>query len=690
MMPKIQYTFGLDFGTSKTAICLAPTGVINPTIDELTIRNREDRIASCVLRNAATNRVYVGRIAEQEYLRVQDPKQRAAMTFFSNFKPHIHQSKEQRQIALEFLTAVRRAERIAEPFERTAGEAVVAAGCPVSWLANGSAETLRLLLKQAGFPPAFAIPEPVGAAFHFLGMHHLKAQDFHRDIVVFDWGAGTFDMTVLRAGHIDLAGSRSWGSTLYGGRLFDDLFYQWLLEMAQKRGRHKELRKLAGRPTDRAILLGLTCRQIKEDYSDHYSNELGAGSWTTSSSIELGVLDDKISLGDFHVENAAAFEARMRSYTASEEARRWVDMLAGDVQPQEREFVDKLKRGEPIDLKAWGVRLIEAGMAALDVGEGATAVLTGGSCNWRWFLEHVRSIPPFAGRATSVLRDNRPELTIARGLARAYAIGSYSKRLSTEIKRKRDSLIPKIQSVHRELLHTLSLELTSFFRFDEELKADLRQIFNDGLNRVARRPTDGLREHSERLINIALRDPLAQAIRPDVEKRIERWLAENRKRVDRWAERFSIEAHQRVMRLLKGEINAEIGGLVEVAIEACSATGHTPFAEALRELGGAVRFESSAFSRVLGEILSSLPPFLQRFGTSLRGLLGMGPAEDPAQAFVTRFLEAMPYAIRDNILRTEPPRVWAARVVDHLIETLETLVRVARIDQAEQLVLEVA
>src|SRR5262249_1600343 len=204
---------------------------------------------------------------------------------------------------------------------------------------------------------------------------------------------------------------------------------------------------------------------------------------------------------------------------------------------------------------------------------------------WGGSRERGRRTPPFAGRATSVLRDNRPELTIARGLARAYAIGSYSKRLSTEIKRKRDSLIPKIQSVHRELLHTLSLELTSFFRFDEELKAHLPQTFNDGLARVARRPTDGLREHSERLINIALRDPLAQAIRPDVEKRIERWLAENRKRVDRWAERFSIEAHQRVMRPLKGEINAEIGGPAEVAVAGCSANRPPPLAEALRRVG---------------------------------------------------------------------------------------------------------
>src|SRR5207253_67331 len=122
-----------------------------------------------------------------------------------------------------------------------------------------------------------------------------------------------------------------------------------------------------------------------------------------------------------------------------------------------------------VDLEAWGLCLIDTGLKELAVGEGATAVLTGGSCNWRWFLEHVRATAPFQGRATAVLRDNRPELTIARGLARAYAVGSYSKRLVTEIEGLRETLIPQIQSVHAELLDKLSLELTSLMRADDGL-----------------------------------------------------------------------------------------------------------------------------------------------------------------------------------------------------------------------------
>src|SRR5262249_51297137 len=195
-------------------------------------------------------------------------KLRSAMTFYSNFKPHIHQSAEHRTMALRFLSEVRKAERLSERFELAGDEAVVVAGCPVSWMQGDGAETLRALLREAGFPPAFAIPEPVGAAFHFLGSQ-LRAPGFHRDIVVFDWGAGTFDMTVLRAGRMDLEGSKTWGSTVYGGRLFDDLFYQWLIDMVEKRGRHEELKKLADRPIDRAVLLRLTRPKTQEGISRH-------------------------------------------------------------------------------------------------------------------------------------------------------------------------------------------------------------------------------------------------------------------------------------------------------------------------------------------------------------------------------------------------------------------------------------
>src|SRR5262245_5478147 len=332
-MRRIKYTFGLDFGTSKTAISFAQADAINRQVVDVAIHGSDDRIPTCVLHDKARDRFHVGDIAEQEYLLARDPAERAAMAFFANFKPHIGRSAEHRETALRFLQEVRRAERLAEKIDLARNEGVVAAGCPVAWLSGGGAETLLSLIKEAGFPPAFTIPEPVGAAFHFLGTQ-LRAQDFHRDIVVFDWGAGTFDMTVLRAGRLDLEGSKTFGSTVYGGRLFDDLFYQWLIDMAKSRGRNAELKRLAQRPIDQAVLLGLTCRKIKEAFSRHLASQAAERPWTWSAPVILGLDGTGINLGNFFVAAAAEFDARARAYRASETARQWLALSLTDVSPE--------------------------------------------------------------------------------------------------------------------------------------------------------------------------------------------------------------------------------------------------------------------------------------------------------------------------------------------------------------------
>jgi hypothetical protein len=62
--------------------------------------------------------------------------------------------------------------------------------------------------------------------------------------------------------------------------------------------------------------------------------------------------------------------------------------------------------------------------------------------------------------------------------------------------------------------------------------------------------------------------------------------------------------------------------------------------------------------------------------------------EERAQALTARFFDAMPVAIRWNILNVQTPDQWALRVIDHLRETLATLVRVARVEEAERVSLE--
>jgi hypothetical protein len=291
-----------------------------------------------------------------------------------------------------------------------------------------------------------------------------------------------------------------------------------------------------------------------------------------------------------------------------------------------------------------------------------------------------------------VLRDSKPELTIARGLARAYAVGSYAKDLVAEVRSKRAQLIEPMGAMHNSLVKKLALELAALMRADDALQAELRGIFRDGLNRLA--PVAAFKEHGTRLIDAIKRDRIADAVRPDLEKLIQRWLVEKRKTADRWAERFSLEAHELIMDLLKRLINPDIAALAEIATKACGATGQTTFEEALREVGRHVRFDAHMFARVFEALIDILPDSVRSvLGTMLGKFapaLGPSTVDNQVEAAVARFFFKMPDAIEANILAAQSPQSWAEGVVDHLIETLETLVRIARVDHAERLMMQMA
>ncbi|HLH92709.1 MAG TPA: Hsp70 family protein [Xanthobacteraceae bacterium] len=691
--------FGLDFGTSKTAVTLAQTGSINPPVVEVTI-DGYDRIASCFLRdNSRGGRIYLGQKAEEQNLMTDPSVERSPVEFFANFKPHIHQSEADREAARIFLEAVRSARGLSQEINRFSGDAVLAVGCPVAWAHEG-AETLLRILRQAKFPPAFAIPEPVGATFHFLGTR-LRAQDFHHDIVVFDWGAGTFDMTVLRARRLEYERQNSWGSTLYGGRLFDDLFYQWLLDTARACGRGSDVDRLASETTDRAILLGLICRDIKERFSRSLGADGPEEPWAHASPVSVGSVD----LGRFRVERSGEFFERMLSYRASDVAREWIAKAGAEALPEEQRFADALRDGQPVNLEAWGRMLIDEGLAKLSVGDKAVAILTGGSTNWKWFQDEICGHDLFRGRSEeAVLYDEKPELTIARGLARAYSIGSYSRKLIGDLAARREELALRLQTIHEDLLRALSDRLAGRMSTDLRLRADIRRIFAQSLERAAMSPpappsavgwfaalwekvrrlfaeiargfsrgsTASLKDHQERIkgaIQEMLKDPQAEAVRPALEARVREWIAANRDELVALDRQISADAHQEVMALVKQYL--EIHGLVEVAIEACGATGATTFDLVLRELGNKVDFGPGVierFSDWLGVIVR----------TTREGPMAAKPdLDEQANASTTRFFAALPAAIRTNVAQVQSAESWKEGILADLERTLETLIRVA-------------
>ncbi|MFD0582182.1 Hsp70 family protein [Dactylosporangium darangshiense] len=88
-------------------------------------------------------------------------------------------------------------------------------------------ETLVAAAERAGAPSAALLPEPVAAA-RFLTRLHGAAVAPGAAIVVYDFGAGTFDATVLinRDGRFDVAATEGLGDT--GGRDVDAALLQYI------------------------------------------------------------------------------------------------------------------------------------------------------------------------------------------------------------------------------------------------------------------------------------------------------------------------------------------------------------------------------------------------------------------------------------------------------------------------------
>ncbi|HZV21930.1 MAG TPA: hypothetical protein VE986_10340, partial [Hyphomicrobiales bacterium] len=410
--------------------------------------------------------------------------------------------------------------------------------------------------------------------------------------------------------------------------------------------------------------------------------------------VIVGVGPNRIDLGDFVVSRVAEFEDRMRNYTPSNLARRWIDLASRGPEGDDADYVEALKSGKSVDLFAWGAALFERGLRTLAVGEEATIILTGGSSNWRWFSDHVSSKWPFAGRPSSVIFDSKPELTIARGLARVYAIGSYSGRLAGEIRAARKELMRPLRAIHRDILQKLAARLAIMIQSNEKLRGDLETILRSwavkGFEPTA---SPGPAERLKHYFLSAAGNRFAEEIRLLIERCLKDWLVENQQEIRAASESFSQEAYRRVMALLRSRIRSEIGGLVEVAVEACGASGGARLDEALRGLGHNVKFEPNlalklygALAKVVSDAYSAL---MREEQPAIRGAFaakdGDLVAAQTAKA-MERLHLSLPGAIERNILAIQSSEAWSNQVIDHLLMTLRTLERLARGEHARSLV----
>ena len=116
---------------------------------------------------------------------------------------------------------------------------------------------LSQIARTAGYGDVRLMDEPKGALLHHLWHKDFSPEEARRGILVIDFGGGTCDFAFLQS----LQVSHSWGDMELGGRLFDDLFFQWFLE--QNPGALADMEK-AG---DTYYVHSYLCREVKEFFS---------------------------------------------------------------------------------------------------------------------------------------------------------------------------------------------------------------------------------------------------------------------------------------------------------------------------------------------------------------------------------------------------------------------------------------
>jgi hypothetical protein len=354
-------SIGIDFGTSNTHFAFSnliagaapeprPLNVFGAAL-----------VPSCVLWKKPCTRdesliVAIGSQAEAGWFELDEHEQ-AAHRLAANFKPDLLRSEQARTDAWAFLRKAyrgMRADNATDGIGADEGMPVVI-GVP----AEIGDEQKRFTAQagcDAGFGEVVCVDEPLGALAFHLKNGDIMPHEARDGVLIVDFGGGTLDVALINA--VARGFRKPWGEPTLGGRLFDDLFYTWVLQ--QNPGL-----KIA--PEDLGPFWLLGCRKIKEKFSRDWSG----GQLQKKYRVEV-LSPPKVFL---HPESVDEFERRARSFTPSKIAQDYFRSVGGrtaslaDLRNANLfDWIEKTVRGDQDQ--------------ALHAGEFSKVLLTGGSCAW--------------------------------------------------------------------------------------------------------------------------------------------------------------------------------------------------------------------------------------------------------------------------------------------------------------------
>jgi uncharacterized RDD family membrane protein YckC len=385
----------IDFGTTNTYFCKCPADQISPIgIDFGTGR---DGLPTAILYRGQREPL-VGEPALHEYGEAL-PQEREGYRLYAQFKPDIVESAEAAQAAVDFLRCVvLQAQR--QHIALDPAQYDVIFGVP-SEAQSAFREKLAQIAKSAGYGDVRLMDEPKGALLHHLWHKDFSPQEARRGILVIDFGGGTCDFAFLQS----LQVSHSWGDMELGGRLFDDLFFQWFLE--QNSGALADMEK-AG---DTYYVHSYLCREVKEFFS------------LTMARDRFEKVSKSVGrYGSLRGMDWPSFLARAQRYRPSGtfvRHRESMGMRALGLRLSDDAGSEAAIRNpqSAIDLIDWFRTTLAHGLTeqGIDTSTVSRVILAGGSSQWPFVADVVTEA--LGVERSRLMRSDRPYAVIAQGLS---------------------------------------------------------------------------------------------------------------------------------------------------------------------------------------------------------------------------------------------------------------------------------
>ena len=399
---------GMDMGTSNTyiygsdGVSHAPEPLILPRISD-----HAGGIATVVLYEDGKP-LLVGNIAESEYHTNRALQGRRELR--CQFKPEIAHGQSE---AIRWMTDFLRGLRAALPEGTLEADSMVYVGMPSRTREDFSLNLARCFL-DAGWPRPSFVRESDAALISCLQTGALDIEDVESKALILDFGGGTCDFTTLERMEV----LQSSGDALFGGRLFDDLFFQVFCT------HDADFAREAPASDSEYFIHWIVCKGEKERFSEAQ----GRLARTTHADGESSPATNKARQDEQAVVLRAAWRDRAgqaresyvhgysreafirdaENYTATPAM---LEMLApylgqGGLSPEARDLLE----GRRIGLLSWFRGILHAAGDSRDIHK---VILTGGSSRWFFVSQMASEIFPAATCTVS----RRTYEDIACGLA---------------------------------------------------------------------------------------------------------------------------------------------------------------------------------------------------------------------------------------------------------------------------------